>query len=78
MNLKIDFQKKKHLFLEEYLKITDFFSKNQFLNSKEIQSKHFEYDKYSAEKDPADKLFKKFFGEEWTKKFIRNFLFTSN
>ena len=27
-------------------------------------------DKYSFEKDPADKLFKSFFGEKWTKKFI--------
>ena len=67
-----------YLFLEEYLKINAFFSENQFLNSKEIKLKHFEYDNYSAEKDPADKLFKKFFGEEWTTKFIRNFLFTSN
>jgi len=67
-----------YLFLEEYLKINAFFSENQFLNSKEIKLKHFEYDNYSAEKDPADKLFKKFFGEEWTRKFIRNFLFTSN
>ncbi len=67
-----------YLFLEEYVKINTFFSENQFLNSKQIQSKHVEYDRYSLDKDPADKLFKKFFGEEWTEKFIRNFLFTSN
>ena len=67
-----------YLFLEEYLKINAFFSENQFLNSKEIKLKHFEYDNYSAEKDPADKLFKNFFGEEWTGNFVRNFLFTSN
>ena len=30
------------------------------------------------EKDPADKLFKSFFGEKWTKKFINKFLFTLN
>ena len=77
-NLDEDLNNIFNLFLEEYLKINAFFSENQFLNSKEIQSKHFEYDEYSAEKDPADKLFKKFFGEEWTENFMRNFLFTSN
>ena len=30
------------------------------------------------EKDPADKLFKSFFGEKWTKKFVNKFLFTLN
>lgn len=77
-NLDEDLNNIFNLFLEEYLKINAFFSENQFLNSKEIQSKHFEYDEYSAEKDPADKLFKKFFGEEWTENFMRNFLFSSN
>ncbi len=77
-NLEQDLHNIFYLFLEEYLKINAFFSENQFLNPKEIQSKHFEYDQYSSDKDPADKLFKKFFGEEWTKQFIRNFLFTSN
>ena len=77
-NLDEDLNNIFSLFLEEYLKINSFFSENQFLNSQEVQSKHFEYDDYSADKDPADKLFKKFFGEEWTSKFIRNFLFTSN
>ena len=77
-NLEQDLHNIFYLFLEEYLKINAFFSENQFLNPQEIQSKHFEYDQYSADKDPADKLFKKFFGEEWTKQFIRNFLFTSN
>jgi len=77
-NLDEDLNNIFSLFLEEYLKINSFFSENQFLNSQEVQLKHFEYDDYSADKDPADKLFKKFFGEEWTSKFIRNFLFTSN
>ena len=77
-NLDEDLHNIFYLFLEEYLKINAFFSGNQFLNSQEIQSKQIEYDQYSADKDPADKLFKKFFGEEWTDKFIRNFLFTSN
>ena len=77
-NLEQDLHNIFYLFLEEYLKINAFFSGNQFLNSQEIQSKQIEYDQYSADKDPADKLFKKFFGEKWTEKFIRNFLFTSN
>ena len=34
--------------------------------------------KYNFEKDPADKLFKTFFGDKWTTKFINNFLFTLN
>ena len=76
-NLKKDLNNIFYSFLNEYLKINHFFTENQFLNSKQIQSKHFEYDKYSADKDPADKLFKKFFGERWTRKFIRNFLFTA-
>ena len=77
-NLNKDLNNIFYLFLEEYLKINALFSENKFLNSTEIQSKHCEYDKYSVEKDPADKLFNKFFGKEWTDKFIRNFLFTSN
>ena len=77
-NLEQDLNNIFYLFLEEYLNINALFSKNKFLNPEEIKLKHFEYDKYSADKDPADKLFKKFFGEEWTSKFIKNFLFTSN
>ena len=48
----------------------------QFLNNEEIRSKHIEYNKYSSEKDPAEKLFKTFFGESWTEKFVKEFLFT--
>ena len=51
---------------------------NQFLNAEEIKINQIKYDKYSFEKDPADKLFKSFFGEKWTKKFINKFLFTLN
>ena len=51
---------------------------NKFLNSNQIKIKHFEYDKYSSEVDPAEKLFKKFFGDIWTKNFIDKFLFTGN
>jgi len=43
---------------------------NQFLNAEEIKINQIKYDKYSFEKDPADKLFKSFYGEKWTKKYI--------
>ena len=76
-NLDGDLNNIFHLFLEEYLKINSMFSENKFLNSQEIKSKQIDYDKYSSDKDPADKLFKKFFGEQWTENFIKNFLFTS-
>jgi len=48
------------------------------INVEEIKINQIKYDKYSFEKDPADKLFKSFFGEKWTKKFINKFLFTLN
>ena len=48
------------------------------IESQEVSLLHIDYDKYSAEKDPADKLFKTFFGETWTENFINNFLFTLN
>ena len=62
----------------DYLKINKLNKVNQFLNSEQIQNNQIKYDKYSFEKDPADKLFKSFFGEKWTKKFINKFLFTLN
>ena len=77
-NLDKDLNNIFNLFLKEYLKINTFFTENKFLNLKQIQSKHFAYDRYSYDKDPADKLFKKFFGEEWTRNFMTNFLFTAN
>ncbi len=64
------------MFLKEYLSMDDLKIDNQFLNYDEIISKHIEYDKYSSEKDPAEKLFKTFFGESWTEKFVKEFLFT--
>ena len=77
-NLERDLQNIFDLFLQEYFKINSLFSENQFLNSEQIQLKQFEYDKYSSDKDPADKLFKKFFGNAWTENFLKNFLFTCN
>lgn len=63
------------LILEEYLRMNEQDKKNYFLNSVQIKQKQIDYDNYSIEKDPAEKLFKKFFGESWTQFFIHNFLF---
>ena len=65
-------------FVTDYLRISKLNKKNQFLNYEQIKNSQIDYDKYSIEKDPADKLFKTFFGETWTKNFINNFLFTLN
>ena len=65
-------------FVSDYLRINKLNQKNQFLNYEQIKNSQIDYDKYSIEKDPADKLFKTFFGETWTKNFINNFLFTLN
>ena len=75
-HLENDLQNVFITFLEEYLKMNDKKNDNQFLKLEEIKQKHIEYDKYSAERDPADKLFKRFFGDIWTEKFVKNFLFT--
>ena len=41
----------------------------------EIEDLHIQYDKYSAERDPAHGLFISFFGKEWSDRFIKEFLF---
>ena len=45
------------------------------MKSQEIRSLHIDYDKYSAEKDPAHGLFSGFFGKDWSEKYIKEFLF---
>ena len=76
LNLDRDLNNIFCLFLNEYLKMNSLRNENQFLNPHQIKINHIKYDKYSAEKDPADKLFKTFFGDIWTQNFINNFLFT--
>tara|TARA_Y100001978_G_C23639701_1_gene407682 strand:- start:138 stop:833 length:696 start_codon:yes stop_codon:yes gene_type:complete len=76
LSLNKDLKKLFTLFLEDYFLLHDTYLPNKFLNSKEIKNKHIEYDQYSSAKDPADKLFKNFFGDEWTNTFIKDFLFT--
>ena len=75
-NLERELNKVFTIFLKEYLNMDDLIIDNQFLSNEEIRSKHVEYDKYSSEKDPAEKLFKTFFGKFWTEKFVKDFLFS--
>ena len=64
-------------FLKNYWVNLDLSKANEnLIKSKEINLLHIDYDKYSAEKDPAEKLFKTFFGKFWTEKFVKDFLFT--
>ena len=78
LNLDRDLNNIFYSFVDNYLKIYKSNPVNQFLNAEEIKINQIKYDKYSFEKDPADKLFKSFFGGKWTKKFINKFLFTLN
>ena len=76
LNLDGELDKVFKIFLKEYLMMDNSKVNNQFLSKEEIKSKHFEYDRYSSDKDPAEKLFKTFFGKIWTEKFVKDFLFT--
>ena len=61
-------------FLNSYWKI----QKNNLPNlidSQIVKNLQIEYDKYSAERDPAHGLFSSFFGKEWSDKFLKEFLF---
>ncbi|MCP9917197.1 15,16-dihydrobiliverdin:ferredoxin oxidoreductase [Cyanobium sp. ATX 6F1] len=40
-----------------------------------VESLQRAYDQYSAERDPAHGLFTSYFGEEWSNRFMRSFLF---
>jgi 15,16-dihydrobiliverdin:ferredoxin oxidoreductase len=40
-----------------------------------IQKAQKDYDQYSAERDPASGLFSSYFGEEWSERFLYEFLF---
>jgi len=75
-NLDKDLNKVFKMFLDEYLNMDNLIIHNHFLSKEEIRSKQIEYNRYSAEKDPAEKLFKTFFGKFWTEKFVKDFLFT--
>ena len=73
LNLDRDLNNIFHKFVNNYLKIYKSNPFNQFLNTEEIKINQIKYDKYSFEKDPADKLFKSFFGENGQKNLSINF-----
>ena len=65
-------------FIESYWLNFDLYKLNQNQNqikSEEVRLLHIDYDKYSAEKDPAHGLFSGFFGKEWSDKYMTEFLF---
>ncbi len=45
------------------------------IESEQVRLFHIDYDKYSAEKDPAHGLFSGFFGKDWSEKYLKEFLF---
>ena len=63
-------------FLKCYWKNLDLSKANEnHIKSQEVSILHIDYDKYSAEKDPAHGLFSGFFGKEWSEKYMKEFLF---
>ena len=46
-----------------------------YIKSHEVSLLHKDYDKYSAEKDPAHSLFSGFFGKAWSERYMKEFLF---
>ena len=44
----------------------------------EIKRLQIAYDQYSAERDPAHGLFKSYFGQTWSERFLREFLFPAS
>ena len=63
-------------FLKCYWKNLDLSKANEnHIESQEVSLLHIDYDKYSAEKDPAHGLFSGFFGKEWSEKYMKEFLF---
>tara|TARA_B100000579_G_scaffold194872_1_gene159273 strand:- start:784 stop:1506 length:723 start_codon:yes stop_codon:yes gene_type:complete len=63
-------------FLTCYWLNFDLLKTNQnILKSEDVRLLHIDYDKYSAEKDPAHGLFSGYFGKEWSDKYMKEFLF---
>jgi len=63
-------------FLENYWLNVDLSkANNNKIKPEDVRLLHIEYDKYSAEKDPAHGLFSSFFGKDWSDKYMKYFLF---
>ena len=63
-------------FLKCYWESFSFYkANNNKIELEKVKLLHINYDKYSAEKDPAHGLFSGFFGKDWSEKYIKEFLF---
>tara|TARA_Y100001968_G_scaffold1655_1_gene1403 strand:- start:7736 stop:8455 length:720 start_codon:yes stop_codon:yes gene_type:complete len=63
-------------FLYKYGELSDLSKHSRpLIQSSEVLKLQNAYDKYGSEKDPAHGLFKSYFGEEWTNKYLYEFLF---
>ena len=64
------------LFIDSYWKVAN--KKNNFpdrLTFDKVKRLQINYDTYSEEKDPAHAIFAGFFGQEWSERFSKEFLF---
>ena len=48
---------------------------NDILFKQYVEKNQRYYDEYNSSKDPAIKFFEKYFGKEWSKSFVHDFLF---
>ena len=64
------------LFMNCYWGLDTDNDKNSFkINHNEVEKLQANYDIYGSEKDPAHGLFVSFFGQEWSDRFMKEFLF---
>ena len=64
------------MFIQCYWELTDKDSSDvEMMASDKIQHLQIEYDRYSAERDPAHGLFTSHFGKDWSDRFLHQFLF---
>ena len=63
-------------FLDSYWKLTESNSETPSeISSDQVIKLQYEYNIYSSQKDPAHGLFVRYFGEEWTARYLNEFLF---
>jgi 15,16-dihydrobiliverdin:ferredoxin oxidoreductase len=48
------------------------------IDSERVEQLQIEYDRYSAERDPAHGLFTSHFGKDWSDRFLHQFLFPAS
>lgn len=64
-------------YLNGYINLMENASPNKNADSiKQVEQRQKAYDQYSAVKDPAVGLFDAYFGKEWSKSFVHDYLFT--